>query len=128
MSGFVPHVRRLSSTVRHVVPARQYSERTGLPVDLDFIRRCPKVELHAHINGCIRDETILELLKKKGASAEEISKLRVQLGDERTLSQCFDLFSRIHTLVTSVEVVERVTREAIEDFAADNVRYLELRS
>ena len=80
------------------------------------------MELHAHINGCIRDNTLLELLENSGADQEALQKLRVQLGDERSLSQCFDLFSRIHRIVTSVEVVERITREAIEDFAADQVR------
>ena len=90
-------------------------------ISLEFIQQIPKVELHAHINGCIRDNTLLELLETSGASKEELEKLHVQLGDERNLSQCFDLFRRIHQIVTSTEVVERITREAIEDFAADQV-------
>lgn len=50
------------------------------------------------------------------------------LKGERSLADCFALFDVIHALTTRHEVVTRVTREAVEDFAADGVLYLELRT
>ena len=115
-------MRRTGTILRQLLLAAPAQKDATSTADLEFIKKVPKVELHAHINGCIRDNTLLELLENSGADQEALKKLHVQLGDERSLSQCFDLFSRIHRIVTSVEVVERITREAIEDFAADQVR------
>ena len=50
------------------------------------------------------------------------------LRGERSLADCFALFDVIHALTTRHEVVTRVTREAVEDFADDGVLYLELRT
>ena len=30
---------------------------------LEFCQRLPKVELHAHLNGCVRESTLLELAR-----------------------------------------------------------------
>jgi adenosine deaminase len=47
---------------------------------------------------------------------------------DRTLAECFKLFDVIHRITTDHDVITRITREVVEDFAADNVRYLELRT
>lgn len=51
----------------------------------------------------------------------------VKSGD-RTLSECFALFGLIHSVTTTHAIITRITREVIEDFASDNVLYLELRT
>ena len=38
--------------------------------DDDVIRRMPKVELHAHLTGCARESTILELCKDEAVKAK----------------------------------------------------------
>jgi adenosine deaminase len=42
----------------------------ALPLDRDvvreFLKRIPKVELHAHLNGCVREATLLELARERG--------------------------------------------------------------
>lgn len=43
------------------------------------------------------------------------------------LPGCFAMFKLMHLHISTLERVERVTREALEDFARDNVVYLELR-
>lgn len=98
------------------------------PVDLAFCQSLPKVELHAHLHGSVRDATLLELAQRDGASTSVLREMRVELGEERTLQQCFRLFDSIHRLVRSLDVVTRIAREAVEDFAADNVRYVEFRT
>ena len=47
---------------------------------------------------------------------------------ERTLSEVFQLFGVIHQVTTDHAILTRITQEVIEDFAADNVQYLELRT
>ena len=47
---------------------------------------------------------------------------------DRTLSECFKLFDIIHRITTDHNTITRITSEVIEDFAADNVHYLELRT
>lgn len=45
-----------------------------------------------------------------------------------SLGECFALFELVHTLTTTHEAMTRLTREAMEDFRADGVMYLELRT
>ena len=47
---------------------------------------------------------------------------------DRTLSEIFLLFGLIHQVTTDHAILTRITQEVIEDFAADNVQYLELRT
>ena len=46
----------------------------------------------------------------------------------RSLPEGFKLFAIIHTITTSHAVITRITREVIEDCAADNIVHLELRT
>ena len=36
----------------------------------DYIQNAPKVELHAHLNGCIRETTLFELAKERNVSCQ----------------------------------------------------------
>lgn len=93
---------------------------------LRFCRQLPKVELHAHLNGSIRDSTIRELAEKQGLSPEQLHFL--SKSGTRSLPEGFKLFAVIHTITTSHAVITRITREVIEDCAADNIVHLELRT
>ncbi|KAG0469616.1 hypothetical protein HPP92_016316 [Vanilla planifolia] len=90
----------------------------------------PKIELHAHLNGCIRDSTLLELAEVLGERGEivfdDVKHVINKYG--RTLTECFQLFDLFHILATDHETISRITKEAVEDFAAENVVYLELRT
>ncbi|XP_021887360.1 adenosine deaminase-like protein [Carica papaya] len=48
--------------------------------------------------------------------------------DDRSLHEVFKLFDLIHVLTTDHKTVTRITKEVIEDFASENVVYLELRT
>ena len=115
--------------------------------DIDLCALLPKIELHAHLHGSIRLATLHELaLKKQNVQNEEnlndASNTMVEesnqnyfqyrpevlLAENKSLSDCFYIFDVIHHVVTSLDVVGRITKEVLEDFAAQNVKYLELRT
>ncbi|XP_057764848.1 N6-mAMP deaminase isoform X2 [Salvia miltiorrhiza] len=90
----------------------------------------PKIELHAHLNGSIRDSTLLELARELGEKGAIVFSdvEHVILKSDRSLNEVFKLFDLIHIITTDHKTVARITKEVIEDFAADNVIYLELRT
>ncbi|CAL9057548.1 N6-mAMP deaminase-like isoform X1 [Musa acuminata AAA Group] len=97
---------------------------------MEWCRELPKIELHAHLNGSVRDSTLLELAKdlgEKGVIAFE-DVVHVIMKNGRSLPECFKLFDLYHLLTTDHQTVTRITKEVIEDFAAENVVYLELRT
>ena len=82
----------------------------------------PKIELHAHIGGCIRPLTFMQLAEQKGINIDHIDFYNVDL-------KCaFEIFKVGSQLITDCETLKRVTCEIIEDYAKQNTRYLELRS
>ncbi|KFK22555.1 hypothetical protein AALP_AAs44839U000100 [Arabis alpina] len=97
---------------------------------MEWINSLPKIELHAHLNGSIRDSTLLELARVLGdkgvivfTDVEDVIKK-----NDRSLAEVFKLFDLIHKLTTDHKTVTRITREVVEDFALENVVYLELRT
>ena len=110
-----------------VLVLRSRSRRGRALSELEaFCLALPKVELHAHLHGCARLSTIAEL----APSSVDTSILTDDRGvcADRSLSACFDVFGAIHKTVTSLAAVRRIAREVLDDFAADNVKYLELRT
>jgi len=110
------------------------------------LRNLPKIELHAHLNGSIRENTLFELaeermieLNKKyfeippsngtnGAVNDDDRSVLIYNKRRRSLMECFDIFSEIGKVIVDLDALRRITREALEDFAKEGVVYLELRS
>ncbi|XP_076589678.1 N6-Methyl-AMP deaminase [Chaetodon auriga] len=93
-----------------------------------FYRELPKVELHAHLNGSVSFQTIEKLLSRKPHLDIEHSMTAIGKGQRRTLDECFQVFKVIHQLVDTEEDILMVATDVIKEFAADGVKYLELRS
>ncbi|ACO61051.1 predicted protein, partial [Micromonas commoda] len=91
-----------------------------------YMRQLPKLELHAHLNGCVRDSTLLD--RAEATAADVRALLAKPDGKGRPLQRCFDLFAAIHDLCTDHESLRRIAAEATMDFARDGVVYLELRT
>ncbi|CAM9351236.1 unnamed protein product [Ectocarpus sp. 6 AP-2014] len=98
------------------------------PSLLEFARRIPKVELHAHLHGCIRPATVRDLASARGITMSPEQQRVLAPGGERSLSDCFKIFDTIHTVVSDLPAVRRITLEALQDMQRDNVRYAELRT
>ena len=100
----------------------------GDPADAKFCHNLLKVELHAHLHGSIRNDTLLDLSNKNGCKKFLLEDVLVKDADRRTLKDCFYIFDQIHGAVKYLEDLERITLECLDDFARDNVVYLELRT
>jgi adenosine deaminase len=98
---------------------------------IEFYRSLPKVELHRHLEGSLRFETVRELVQAYGLEVPSTTHLRglVQVGENEplTFENFLSKFATLRLLYRSPEIISRITIEAIADAAADNVRYLELR-
>jgi len=91
----------------------------------------PKVDLHRHLEGSIRLSTITELSRKGliDLPADETRlQRRVQMspGEARSPANFLQKFKSVRDVFSSPEIIQRVTQEAVEDAAADNVAYLEI--
>ncbi|KAL1196383.1 N6-mAMP deaminase [Cardamine amara subsp. amara] len=97
---------------------------------MEWINSLPKIELHAHLNGSIRDSTLLELARVLGEKGVIVFAdfENVIRKNDRSLAEVFHLFDLIHKITTDHKTVTRITREVVEDFALENVVYLELRT
>jgi len=96
---------------------------------LAFYQALPKVELHRHLEGSLRLETLAELARQHGiAEGEPLSQLvQVNPSEPYTIQNFLSKFETLRQFYCTPEIIERVTREAIADAARDNIRYLELR-
>jgi len=99
---------------------------------LNTYRALPKVELHRHLEGSLRLDTMVEVATQHGitipADVLRLSTLvQVQEEDKFTFQNFLSKFNTLRLFYRSPDVIHRITREAIEDAAKDNIRYMELR-
>ncbi len=96
------------------------------------LRALPKVDLHRHLEGSLRLETLAEVAITHGVDlpSYNIEDLRpyVQVTDDEPNFHAFlEKFNFLRRFYSKREAIERVAYEAVADAAADNVKYLELR-
>ena len=97
----------------------------------ELLARLPKAELHNHLDGSLRPETMIELARaaKVELPAWEPEALRsyMLVSDARNLTDYLTRFDITVALLQTPEAIERVAYEMVEDGARDNLRYLEVR-
>lgn len=97
------------------------------------IKAMPKIELHRHLEGSLRLETLVDIARDHGIEMPEydIETIRpfVQMmpGEPRSYQHFLSKFATLRQFYRTPEIVQRITREIVEDAAVDNVRYMELR-
>lgn len=92
----------------------------------------PKVDLHRHLEGSLRLETLCEIAREHGIDlpSYDIESLRPFVtvkNDEPGFHRFLEKFRLLRRFYPNQAAVERVAYEAVADAAADNIVYLELR-
>ncbi len=92
----------------------------------------PLVELHRHLDGNVRLETVLDLAGRHGLPlpARTLEGLRrhVQLSEPRPDLMAFlAAFEVLRSVLVDLDAVARVTRENLEDAVAEGIDAIELR-
>lgn len=98
------------------------------------IHNWPKAELHSHLDGAMRLETMLEEADRQGRMdllpATDLDGLKAELkkvDDSSDLWEYLAWFKYTIGLMQSEQVLSRIAYEMAADFAAENVRWLEVR-
>jgi adenosine deaminase len=99
------------------------------PMDL---REMPKVDLHRHLEGAIRLETLIDLARERGdplpeTTPEELAPRAQVLAPMESLEAVLAFFAIAQRAFADVDATERIAYEAVEDLAVDHVRLAELR-
>ncbi|WP_236519725.1 adenosine deaminase [Sandaracinus amylolyticus] len=103
-----------------------------MALPLSFFERLPKTDLHVHLDGSLRLETILELAEQDGIqlpgrTPAELAKA-MHLGENTgSLVEYLKAFDVTLKVLQTEEALTRVAFELGEDCAKENVRYMEVR-
>lgn len=105
------------------------------PIELteDFLRSLPKTDLHVHLDGSLRLETMLELadrdkVRLPADDMEGLAALLIQSPEKcASLKEYLEAFEITLSVLQEAEALTRTAYELAEDSHAENVEYLELR-
>src|SRR5690349_8118446 len=99
---------------------------------LEFFQKLPKTDLHVHLDGSLRLETILDIAEKQRIElpSRDPGELRraMNLGQNcGSLVEYLKAFDVTLRVLQTEEALYRVAYELAQDAAAENVRYMEVR-
>ncbi len=102
------------------------------PVRRDFLLALPKPELHCHLDGSLRIDTILDLAEKDGielptTDRDELLKAVAVQDRVKDLEEYLDKFQITLAVLQTPQALERVAFELAQDAAEENVRHIEVR-
>lgn len=96
------------------------------------INRLPKIELHCHLDGSLRVETVIELAKKEGIVLESyeydyVKKLLTVGENCSSLGEYLEKFDLPNMVLQRKENLRRAAFELLEDASKENIKYIEVR-
>ncbi|MGH7481461.1 MAG: adenosine deaminase [Longimicrobiales bacterium] len=96
-----------------------------------LLEKLPKTELHVHLDGSVRAETLLDLGREYGVPmpVDDADGLRdyMHVRDAKNLVEYLERFDITLSVMQTPESLERIAFELAEDAAAEGVRYMEVR-
>ncbi|MBC8385061.1 MAG: adenosine deaminase [Candidatus Cloacimonetes bacterium] len=98
----------------------------------EFIEKLPKTDLHVHLDGSLRIETIFKLAEEQGIklpseSEEGLKKIVCCQDDCVSLDEYLKGFDITLSVLQTEEALQQVAYELAEDAARENIRYIEVR-
>jgi adenosine deaminase len=102
-------------------------------LELETIRRAPKVLLHDHLDGGLRPATVIELASEIGYAGlpttdpAELAAWFTRGADRKSLELYLEGFRHTVAVMQTRDAIERVSAECVEDLAADGIVYAEVR-
>src|SRR3989475_3958388 len=112
---------------RVVVTARQGPPR----LSKDLLRRWPKAELHVHLDGCLRPQTMLDLARSQGirlpADTPEGLAQALYVKHAKSLEEYLKKYEITLSVMQTAAALERIAYEFVLDAAAEGLRYVEVR-
>lgn len=128
MEGKTPALR---DVVERADQSMTHADDDAMEVTRELLHRLPKAELHVHLDGSLRPETMLELAAEYGKKmpAHDPDHLRdyMHVKDARNLVEYLERFSITLSVMQTADALERIAYELAEDLAGENVRYAEIR-
>ena len=134
----------INSNKRTTSSAISTTDDDALLLHKKFAKSLPKIELHAHLNGSIREHTLIELATERNVTLpskmitheaehhhsndEEEEALLFWNTHPRSLQDCFEVFEYIPKCVNDLVALRRIAEEVLMDAAEDGVVYIELRT
>lgn len=97
----------------------------------ELLRQLPKTDLHVHLDGSLRPATMIELAREYEVllpytNADQLEGY-MHVTDARDLVDYLARFDITVSLMQTAESLDRIAYELIEDCAAENLRYIEVR-
>lgn len=95
-------------------------------------KNAPKIELHCHLDGSLRINTVIDLIKKenlelKNLDYDQIKSELIVPDDCPSLNDYLKRFDIPNMLMQSKENLKRIAYELMEDASLENVKYIEVR-
>ncbi|MGO4544044.1 adenosine deaminase [Paenibacillus sp. 2TAB23] len=97
-----------------------------------LLSQLPKVDLHVHLDGSVKPDTLLQLAKEQGnplmftSDAEWLSNMQVS-EDCQSLKEYLSKFSFVLPYLQTATAIERIAFEVVEQAAKQRVKYIEVR-
>ena len=100
-------------------------------ISRELLLRLPKAELHCHLDGSVRPQTLVELAAERDVTlpahdAAELEEYMV-VRHADNLEDYLARFTVTLSVMQDAESLERIARELVIDAARDGVRYIEIR-
>jgi adenosine deaminase len=91
----------------------------------EYLRRLPKVELHCHVEGTLRPQTVADLATKHDIALPTTDVDRIY--DYETIYEFLEIFRLVNSTVIEREDFARIAYESLEDGAKlGNLKYREM--
>jgi len=101
-------------------------------IPLELIERLPKTDLHCHLDGSVRLDTVLDLARRQGIKLPtfdrgELHKMLAAGDQVASLDDYLRAFDITLSVMQTEDALERCAYELAHDAWHENVRYLEVR-